>query len=426
MKPIGNFLPRWEAFVGRVLSAGERPRIAVVGAGAGGVELTLAIQHRLRRLLAAAGRTFREPEMHLFSRTADILPTHNARVRRKLHRLLLERGVNVHCGARVSAVSPNGLCTDSGLRESFDEIVWVTGAAAPPWPAASGLAADADGFAAVDDCLRSLSHGDTVFAAGDIAAVVNHEREKAGVFAVRQGPPLERNLRRVLHGAAPRPFRPQKKFLSLISTGDKRAVGSRGGWSVAGKWVWTWKDWIDRRFMAKFSDLPAMDEAGAALASEAAAGQESPRKRSAFAMRCKGCGSKLGASVLDRVLADIDPVAAPRRSERNGCAGRRRPRGSPSRQGAGCSPSTFSPPSSTTRSSSGALPPITRSATFSPWAPNRNPRWRWPACPSGRRRKPRTCSANSCWGRTEPCAKPARRWPADIPAKRPSSRSVFR
>ena len=311
VKPIGNFLPRWEAFVGRVLSAGERPRIAVVGAGAGGVELTLAIQHRLRRLLAAAGRTFREPEMHLFSRTADILPTHNARVRRKLHRLLLERGVNVHCGARVSAVSPNGLCTDSGLRESFDEIVWVTGAAAPPWPAASGLAADADGFAAVDDCLRSLSHGDTVFAAGDIAAVVNHGREKAGVFAVRQGPPLERNLRRVLHGAAPRPFRPQKKFLSLISTGDKRAVGSRGGWSVAGKWVWTWKDWIDRRFMARFSDLPAMDEAGAALASEAAAGQESPRKRSAFAMRCKGCGSKLGASVLDRVLADIDPLPRP-------------------------------------------------------------------------------------------------------------------
>ncbi len=308
VKPISNFLPRWQAFVGRVSSARERPRIAVVGAGAGGVELTLAIQHRLRRLLAAAGRAFGEPEMHLFSRTADILPTHNARVRRKLHRLLLERGVNVHCGARVSEVSRNGLRTDSGLQESFDEIVWVTGAAAPPWLAASGLATNADGFAAVDDCLRSLSHGDTVFAAGDIAAVVNHEREKAGVFAVRQGPPLERNLRRVLDGMAPRPFRPQKTFLSLIGAGDEYAVSSRGAWSVEGKWVWIWKDWIDRRFMAKFSDLPAMDEAGAALPSEAAANRGASQERSAFAMRCKGCGSKLGASVLDRVLADIDPL----------------------------------------------------------------------------------------------------------------------
>ncbi len=308
VKPISNFLPRWEACVERVSSAGERPRIAVVGAGAGGVELTLAIQHRLRRLLASAGRSFREPEMHLFSRTADILPTHNARVRRKLHRLLLERGVNVHCGARVSEVSRNGLRTDSGLQESFDEIVWVTGAAAPSWLAASGLATNADGFAAVDDCLRSLSHGDTVFAAGDVAAVVNHAREKAGVFAVRQGPPLERNLRRVLKGAPPRPFRPQKKFLSLIGAGDRYAFSSRGAWSVEGKWVWTWKDRIDRRFMAGFSDLPAMDEAAAALPAQAAGGGEEPQAPALSPMRCKGCGSKLGASVLDRVLADIDPL----------------------------------------------------------------------------------------------------------------------
>lgn len=309
VKPIGNFLPRWQAFVERVLRAGERPRIAVVGAGAGGVELTLAIEHRLRRLLGDAGRAF-QAEMHLFSRTAEILPTHAPRVRRKLLRLLHERSVEVHCGARVAEVLPNGLRTDSGWRQSFDEIVWVTGAAAPAWLASSGLAADADGFAAVDACLRSVSHGGSVFAAGDIAAVVDHEREKAGVFAVRQGPPLERNLRRALAGAPPRPFRPQKKFLSLIGAGDRYAVGSRGFWSVEGRWVWDWKERIDRRFMVKFSDLPAMRESAAAL--PAAAAGETPREFSAApAMRCKGCGSKLGAGVLDRVLADIDPLPRP-------------------------------------------------------------------------------------------------------------------
>lgn len=307
VKPIGKFLPRWEAFAARVSRAGECPRIAVVGAGAGGVELTLAMDRRLRRLFGGAGRAF-HPEMHLFSRTAEIMPTHNPSVRRKLRRLLLERGVKVHCGARVAEVFADGLRTASGLRENFDEIFWVTGAAAPPWLAASGLATNADGFAAVDDCLRSISHGESVFAAGDVAAAVNQAREKAGVFAVRQGPPLERNLRRALAGKPPLPFRPQKRFLSLIGAGGRYAVGSRGRWAVEGRWVWDWKEWIDRRFMAKFSDLPAMDEAGGAAA---AAGDEPRPASAAPAMRCKGCGSKLGASVLDRVLADVDPLPRP-------------------------------------------------------------------------------------------------------------------
>ena len=194
----------------------------------------------------------------------------------------------------------------------MDEVVWATAAAPPSWPAASGLAVDGAGFIAVDATLQSTSHPD-VFAAGDVASVAEHPREKAGVFAVRQGKPLAGNLRRALLGKRLRPFSPQRRFLSLISTGDRYAVASRGRLSAEGAWVWRWKDWIDRRFMRRFSDLPEMDEQPGGRRREPVvppglAPPEVVRELSVVAMRCGGCGSKVGATLLDRVVARLEPV----------------------------------------------------------------------------------------------------------------------
>ena len=325
VKPISNFLPRWNALLNRVEKLNETPSIGVVGAGAGGVEITLAMQHRIRRRFASRGRQA-DPVMHLFGATAEILPTHNARVRRKFVRILAERGVRVHRASPVTAVTADGLRIENGWTGSFHEVVWVTKASAAGWLAASGLATDKQGFVRVDESLRSVSHPN-VYAAGDVAAVEAHPREKAGVFAVRQGPPLEANLRRALRGKAARPFQPQKRFLSLISTGDRYAVASRGSWSVEGAWVWRWKDWIDRRFMGKYHDLPEMDPQDASQPAVPAATPEDP-KLPEREMRCKGCASKLDATTLLGALESIEPfwrrgrssrVGLPRRC---GCPGR--------------------------------------------------------------------------------------------------------
>ena len=309
VKPIGSLVARWEQLRTRVRASPARLRLAVVGAGAAGVELTLAIQHALGRL-AAAGAPFPDPAFHLFSSAGHVLPTHSRGARARFARVLRERGVNLHLGRRVVGVEAGRVVVDGGAAVEVDEVIWATAAAAPRWPGDSGLDVDELGCIRVAPTLEATSHPG-VFAAGDVAAVVGHPREKAGVFAVRQGRPLEANLRRALRGEPARPFRPQRRFLSLISTGDRYAVASRGRWSCEGAWVWRWKDWIDRRFMDRFSRLPEM-EGDARRADEADLRRLAPpevvRELSVAAMRCGGCGSKVGATVLDRVLARLTPL----------------------------------------------------------------------------------------------------------------------
>ncbi len=311
VKPINTFNTRWLALLERVLAHEGAESIAVVGAGAGGVELTLAMQYRLAKEMRALGREAQAPQFHLLDAGPRILPTHNASVRRAFERVLQERGVHLHLNAEVNRVEAGGLWTAGGEAIHADEIVWVTRAAGAEWLKQTGLALDDAGFIRVTDTLQTESD-EKIFAVGDIANVINHPREKAGVFAVRQGPPLAANLRRAVEGTPLKDYHPQKSWLALISTGDRYAVASRGALHLEGAWAWRWKDWIDRRFMRRFNELPAMESAAAPRPSAAPSvhleAEEAAQAISAIAMRCGGCGAKVGASVLSRALGALEPI----------------------------------------------------------------------------------------------------------------------
>jgi selenide,water dikinase len=309
IKPIERFLQNWEDLSRRVLDPKQpKLRVVVVGGGAGGVELTLATRHRLLALLRERGAAEALPEFHLLTDTRTLLPTYSRRVQAKFARLLRERGVHVHLEHRVVQVQSGFVQCHPGKAVPCDVIFWVTDAAPPRWLGKCGLQTDASGFVAVNDCLQSLSHP-FVFAAGDIAAVLAHPRPKSGVFAVRQGPPLTTNLRRALADKSLVPFKPQKEFLSLISTGNQYAVASRGPWACEGEWVWRWKDRIDRRWMKKYQVLPAMAIPPAIAIEPGLAGAEALKEISTLAMRCGGCGAKVGSTVLTRVLQRLKPIS---------------------------------------------------------------------------------------------------------------------
>ncbi len=278
LRPFGRFLPGWHALLERAAAAPRPLELLVVGAGAAGVEVALA----LRRRLAAAAR------VGLVGRGAEPLPHHAPAARRATLRALADQGVALHPGAAVARVDPGVLVREDGERLGFDAAVWATGAAPPGWLAGSGLDLCPRGFVAVDAALRST--GDArVFAAGDVASVLPHPRERAGVFAVRQGPPLAGNLRRALAGQAPRRFTPQRRYLALVATGTA-AVATRGRLAVSGAWALWLKDRIDRRWITMHARMPAMPP---------------PLPGAGAPMRCGGCGAKLPAAVLARVLARL-------------------------------------------------------------------------------------------------------------------------
>jgi len=311
VKPIYQFNQRWLALRERISAHPGRNTIAVVGGGAGGVELTLAMQYALQAVLREQGRDIGDLVFHLFTADATILPTHNRAVQRRFDAVLAQRGVLAHRDCAVDEVQAKRLRTRNGQWVEVDEVVWVTQAGGAPWLRETGLALDERGFIRVNDFLQSVSD-ERVFAVGDIASMDSRALEKAGVFAVRMAAPLTRNLRRSLSSQALVPYRPQRRWLALISTGDRYAVASRGALSFAGSWVWRWKDWIDRRFMRRFGEFPTMDDNNPLTGNTstlALSAEESLQAASLLAMRCGGCGAKVGASVLSGALAGLVPVA---------------------------------------------------------------------------------------------------------------------
>jgi selenide, water dikinase len=305
VKPIDGFIRRFEALRARVLERRGHARIALVGAGAGGVELLLSVERRLRREIAQAGFDANGLSFTLVSDVPDILPTFPAAFRNRFRAVFDERGVAVVTGAAVKRVEAGRLILEGRASIEADEILWTTEAAPARWLAKTGLPIDERGFLKVDDTLR-VAGRDDVFAAGDTIAFWARELPKSGVYAVRAGPILAENLRRSLTGRSLRKFRPQREALYLVSTGERFAVGTRNGLVFAGRWVWRWKDWIDRRFMRKFNDLPEMATPAASVS--LLADQSALKEISAIAVRCGGCGAKVGATILSRALGAIEPA----------------------------------------------------------------------------------------------------------------------
>ena len=238
----------------------DQPNLRIKGGGAAAVELALALRGRgLKPELLLRGA-----ELHLGSRAAN----------RVCERLLHRAGIGLR--RHSPAAAPADLA--------------CTGSRAPRWLAAAGLPQDQRGRLLTATSLQVLNHPG-VFASGDCGVIAAQPRPPSGVWAVRCAPTLARNLTRVVSGRPLRSWRPQPWALQLLGDGGSlgprpEAVAFWGPWALGpSPLLWRWKQFLDQRFMDRFSSLKAM-----------AGDRPTP-------MACHGCAAKLAAGPLQDALA---------------------------------------------------------------------------------------------------------------------------
>lgn len=285
VKPIKQFLQNWHQWLKSARTSNHSKRIVVIGGGAAGIEILLALHYKLCNTTAI------QANFTLINADHTILSGHNERVQAFFKHRLQTLGITIISGKHVISADEHQLMLNDQTTLNYDFAAWAIHASAQSWLAESGLQCDSRGFILVDQYLRSISHPD-IFAAGDSAAFMPAPLPKAGVYAVRQGPVLARNIIARLKNRSLSPFTPQRQFLSLLTTGERHAVASRGPFFARGKWVWHWKNYIDQAFMARFNPEPM------ATAQNTDEDTES--------MRCGGCGAKIGSNILQNVLAQLD------------------------------------------------------------------------------------------------------------------------
>lgn len=258
IKPMADFLDA----IPNVLA---KKSIAIIGGGAGGVELALSLKARFGS----------EVFIRLIQRDSEILSDAPAALRKHFTEECARQGVDLHC----SVDDPKILADECSI------VLWATGAKGPDFLRQSSLALDDDGFALTDENLK-VQGEDSLFAVGDCARIEKQPRPRAGVYAVRLAKPLFENVKSAFRGESLRPARLQKKHLALITNGRKQAVALRGNFYWRASWLWPWKDRIDRKFMRKFSNLPPF---------AMAVSENDP-------MRCLGCGAKVEGGLLKKAL----------------------------------------------------------------------------------------------------------------------------
>jgi NADH dehydrogenase FAD-containing subunit len=251
VKPIENLVKARRKILDH-LRQGLTPALAVIGGGPAGVE----IAGNLHRLVQESGS---QPNITLFS-GGRILAGLPDRARRLALQSLGDRGIRVLEEARVQAVHDGKVRLSGGRVSACDFAFIAVGIKPSPLFLDSGLPTGTDGGLLVNSALQCIAYPE-IFGGGDCISFQKRPLDKVGVYAVRQGPVLYRNLLAALEGKKLTPFEPQKDYLLIFNLGNGRGIFRRRGWVWNGRAAFAFKNRLDRGFMRKYQVSGEMAEA---------------------------------------------------------------------------------------------------------------------------------------------------------------------
>jgi NADH dehydrogenase len=218
-------------------------KVAIIGAGATGVELAAEL-HRTTREVVAYGLDQVDPQkdirITLIEAADRVLPALPERVSSETEKLLAKLGVDVLVGAKVSEVGSDRVILTDGRTIPAELIVWAAGVKAPDFlKDIAGLETNRINQLVVRPTLQT-TRDDRIFAIGDCSACAWDGRRgnvpPRAQAAHQQASHLYSQLPGYLQGKPLKPYR-YRDFGSLVSLGEFSTVGSMMGALVGGNLV---------------------------------------------------------------------------------------------------------------------------------------------------------------------------------------------
>ena len=229
----------------------EQLHVAIIGAGATGVELAAELHNTTRTLVSyGLDRIDPDKDMRLIViEAADrVLPALPKRLSDSAGKLLENLGISVRTSARVAEVLPEGVRLASGEIIPAELVVWAAGVKAPDFLRdLDGLETNRINQLVVRPTLQT-TRDDDVFALGDCAACPWLGKEGAVVppraqAAHQQASHMVKQIHARLDGRPLKPWR-YRDFGSLVSLGEYSTVGNLMG-SLTGGNLWL-EGWFAR------------------------------------------------------------------------------------------------------------------------------------------------------------------------------------
>ncbi|ANF58770.1 NAD(P)/FAD-dependent oxidoreductase [Halotalea alkalilenta] len=218
--------------------------IAIVGAGATGVELSAELFNAIEMLNAynATDLPRSRLKVHLIEAAERILPVLSERISSSVRRQLEALGVKIHTSTQVSRADEHGFETADGQRIDADLTVWAAGVRGPELLSTLGLSTRPNHQIKVESSMVSIDDP-RIFAIGDCAACPqpNDKLVPPRAQAAHQmSSHLARGLQGLLEGRELKPFE-YRDMGSLVSLSRFQAVGSlMRGASARGLFVEGW------------------------------------------------------------------------------------------------------------------------------------------------------------------------------------------